>query len=196
MLVRILQKKECICEQGSMLIEAIVAISIFMVGFGSVLVLNAQALHIVPQISRQLIASELAQEGVEIIRNQITTNAIRGDVFNTNLSDGYHPVFSALSGGPTIDSVTCDPSSDLTSDVCVTQLYLPSLSLLGNYSVRHPLGTEQKTSFQRIVSITTGNHELKVNSIVTWDGSSPSLVSCPKTQNNCINVEDHLFDWQ
>ncbi|MEK7498934.1 MAG: hypothetical protein AAB611_03710 [Patescibacteria group bacterium] len=76
-----------------MLIESIVAISIFMVGFGSVLALNTQALHIVPQISKRLIASELAQEGVEIVRNHITTNAIRGNAFNANISGGYYSLF-------------------------------------------------------------------------------------------------------
>ena len=80
-------------ERGSMLIESIVAISIFMVGFGSVLALNTQALHIVPQISKRLIASELAQEGVEIVRNHITTNAIRGNAFNANISGGYYSLF-------------------------------------------------------------------------------------------------------
>ncbi|MBI5421496.1 MAG: hypothetical protein HZA35_04285 [Parcubacteria group bacterium] len=173
-------------EKGSMLIEAIVAISIFMVAFGSVLALNAQALHIVPQISKRLIASELAQEGVEIVRNHITTNAIRSKAFNDGINvDGYYPAFSDVSSeGPTV-GVPCALGS------CQTALFLPSGGQ-GNYTT-NPLG--KPTPFRRVVLIATGTHEVKVNSIVAWDNSI-DLSTCMTSRDDCINIEDHLFDWQ
>ncbi|MBI5153298.1 MAG: hypothetical protein HZA36_02460 [Parcubacteria group bacterium] len=172
-------------EKGSMLIEAIVAISVFMIGFGSVLTLNAQALHIVPQISKRLIASELAQEGVEIVRNHITTNAIRGNPFNFGLSDGSYSVFSDISEGPMV-GVSCGAT-------CPTALFLPS-SGLGNYTTN---SSGKPTPFRRVVvTNTTKPHEVQVNSIVTWDDSIPSMTGCAASRGNCINVEDHLFDWQ
>ncbi len=173
-------------ERGSLLIEAIVAISIFMVGFGSVLVLNAQALHIVPQISRRLIAAELAQEGVEIVRNHITTNAIRGGVFNANLQDGYYSAYSALEGPVLTGGQYCGVSP------CSTQLYISDATK--NYS---PIVGGTQTSFKRTVYVqTVANNEVRINSIVTWDGSEPSLGNCATNQGECINVEDHIFDWQ
>ena len=177
--------------RGSMLIESIVAISIFMVGFGSVLALNTQALHIVPQISKRLIASELAQEGVEIVRNHITTNAIRGNAFNANISGGYYSVFSGVAEGPVID--INNPCNSDPGVSCLTQLYLPSNGS-GSYTTQSAGG--KVTPFRRAVYINTGNHEVIVNSIVTWDGSVPSLGVCRASQGDCINVEDHLFDWQ
>jgi len=181
-------------EEGSMLIESVVAISIFMVGFGSVLALNAQALHIVPQISKRLIASQLAQEGVEIVRNHITTNAIRGNPFNFGLSDGYYPVFSGIAEGPVVDTANFCGVGVGPSPSCLTKLFLPA-SGVGNYTTNFLVG-DKETSFRRVVHISTGNHEVRVNSIVTWDGSIPSVDTCRASQGDCINIEDHLFDWQ
>ncbi|MDE1970105.1 MAG: hypothetical protein KGI50_00805 [Patescibacteria group bacterium] len=178
-------------ERGSLFLETVIALSIFMVGFGSVLALNARSLHSVSEVSNRLVAAELAQEGVEIVRNAVLTNVLNASstnsTFNTNLPDGYYDVYSDASG-PHM-SAGC-PAHD-----CVpSQLFLSS----SGYSYD---GAGKPTVFRRIVHITTPTtpsvNELQVNSLVTWDGTDPfSPGACAVSQGNCLNVEDHLYNWQ
>ncbi len=63
-------------KQGFTLIESLLAIGVLIVGILSAFILVIRSLSNIPLIQSRLIAANLAQEGVELIRQKRDTNNI------------------------------------------------------------------------------------------------------------------------
>ncbi|MFA5091997.1 MAG: prepilin-type N-terminal cleavage/methylation domain-containing protein [Candidatus Paceibacterota bacterium] len=75
------------------LIESLVAISILMLGILSAFILVIRTLANTPHIQSRLIASNLAQEGIELIRQIRDTNFIGSENdFRANLENGEYQI--------------------------------------------------------------------------------------------------------
>jgi len=72
------------------MIEALVAISILVIGILSAFVLVIRTLANTPHIQSRLIASNLAQEGVELIRQIRDTNFMQSTTFRNGLEAGEY----------------------------------------------------------------------------------------------------------
>jgi len=64
-------------KQGFTLIESLLAIGVLIVGVLSAFILVVRSLSNIPLIQSRLIAANLAQEGIELIRQKRDTNYIQ-----------------------------------------------------------------------------------------------------------------------
>lgn len=160
--------------RGQLLIEAMVAIGITIVGLIGVFSLLSQTFSLNKMASDQYIATNLASEGIEIVKNIIDSNVIKKDPWNKDLavSNPFQFEIQYDSTKP-IDSPTNKP--------------LNFNSATGVYSYDAGGST---TTFRRVIVIETkmGGNELQVNSIVTWKGRNAA--------NFSVNLEDHFFNWR
>ena len=148
------------------LVEVLVAISILVGSTVSVTFLVSNAIKTATSTRSNLIAAQLAQEGVEIIRRLRDENWINGVAFND--LEGTHRV-DWISG---------------------------SLPVSGNLPLRfHPnqgysysaISGDVVTPFTRLITVSSPNsRELQIEVEVTWTD---------REAVKSFIVEDHLFDW-
>ncbi len=154
-------------SKGFTLVEALVALVVLTTALGPALVLSSNISSTASVIQHNLIAANLAQEAVEVVRALRDANWYNGLPFDTGLSDGVYRI-------------------EWNSNSLIALGSNPSLKVnagLYNYSS----GTD--TLFKRTITITKINsEELRIISDVTWTerGNRP----------RDVKAESHLFDWK
>lgn len=157
------------------LIEALISILIFTLGIIPVLFTITTARGLSSVIRNDLVAANLAQEGVEVVRSIRDANWFNGVAYDTNLAD--------------CGSATCDWRIQWDSTTPLPLSTNPPLQFdltTGIYSYT----TGNITGFTRKISISrvgTCNCEIKILSQVTWP---------EKRTTRILTVESHLFNWR
>ena len=77
-------------NKGYILIEAIIAITIAVVGLLGIFSLLSRSLSLNRVVSDRFVASYLAAEGIEIVKNLIDNNILAGKPWNEGLSSGTY----------------------------------------------------------------------------------------------------------
>ncbi len=150
---------------GFTLVELLIAATLVMVVFGSILALVNYSIYATTFIQNNLIASFLAQEGVELAIKKRSENWILGRAFGYGLEPGsyradYRGVFD--------NSQTIAP-------------------LKFDEALGYQYAVGQLTSFNRTIIIAAvSEDQLRVTSEVSWKS---------RTKNFSIAVEDHLYNW-
>lgn len=162
---------------GQALIESIVAVSILTVGFLGIFSLLSQSLSLNKVVADNYTATYLAAEGLEIIKNLIDANTIRGQAWNCGLTDGSYEL--------AWDSVPA-PGACAGNALQVNQNRLLSFNPSTNlYSYA---GTVT-TPFRRKITLTrVSSEELKAAAEVSWTGRGAG--------NFSVNLEDHFYHWR
>ena len=160
-------------RRGQTLIEALVALSIIVLGIVGVFALLNQALTINRGITDRYIASYLTAEGIEIIKNVIDTNHLQGLSWNSNLAAGEYEA--------AYDSVGVSPNENrfLGRD-SVSELYNYSGSEVTNFKRRIVL------SYPDCPGVSCEDH-LKVESFVSGVIAGGGGIE--------VDAEDHFFNW-
>ncbi len=136
----------------------------------------------------QIIASQLSQEGIELVRNIRENNVAAGENWNESLSGSSNICVS-------YDMNTKNP--DLS---CVTNNLYYNLS---NYTYSHNSANSNSTRFYRQISISPrdvtsppdGNiDEIEIISYVWWGGSTKPA-SCTNA-NKCVLVKNTLMPYE
>ncbi len=150
---------------GFTLVELLIAATLVMVVFGSILALVNYSIYAITFIQNNLIASFLAQEGVELVIKKRSENWVLGQAFGYGLESGsyrvdYQGVFDSSQGiGP----------------------------LKFDETLGYQYAVGQSTSFNRTVTIAAvSQDQLRVTSEVSWKS---------RTKSFSIAVEDHLYNW-
>lgn len=156
-------------KTGFTLVETMVALLLVTVAMGPVFILVTSAVNIASRIEHNLIATNLAQEGIETIRNIRDTNWLNETVFDNNLPVGIWRVeWNTIGGG--LMAVGPNP-------------VLKKNNGLYNYS------TGADTVFRRTVTISKPNGgELMLISSVAWTERG--------NISRTVSAESHLFDWK
>jgi hypothetical protein len=171
-------------NKGFSLIEVIGAVTILLMGLVGVLSLVIQNSRVIHHNELRLVGVMLAQEGVELTRNQRDSNWLSGAVWNSGIC-----------------AAACDPTFtvEMTTGGALNFNYTPNvigdsgttLRVSTNGLYQHSGGIST-TIFRRL--ITTSNPVgcnstscLRVVSQVQWD-----LRGRTYTQQ----VEEYLYDWQ
>ena len=161
--------------EGQVLIEAIVAISIGVVGLLGFLQLLTQAVSINKDVGQKFVAVYLAAEGIEIVKSLVDENYAQGNAWGESLDGGSYEV--------SYDSTELGDS--LVGVRSTTVLNYDSASGLYSYAAG------SLTPFIRTVQLTnlgTGSdNELKVVSVVEWTARGE-----PKE----VILEGHFFCWR
>lgn len=153
---------------GFSFIEVMFSVALVAIGITAVLQLMAGSLDQTLDSKNQVIATELAQEGIELVRN------IRD---NNWLASG-------------VDSFSSFPvSSDSNCDIDYSYTYPNSIDCGGKYGLNSQGGFYQSTSgsatFQRRIDIEYDQNpsskatQATVTSIVIWGGNWPANLSNP-----------------
>ena len=154
-------------ELGFTLIEALVALVILTVALGPALVLSSNISSTASSIQNNLIAANLAQEGVEVVRSLRDANWFNGQPFDSGLINGIYRI-------------------EWNSNALISLGSNPPLKInsgLYNYSS----GTD--TIFKRTVTITKPNsEELSIIRDVIWIEKG--------NRARDVKVESHLFNWK
>ncbi len=157
------------CRNGFTLIEAIVSIGILIIGLTGVLSLANQSLSIASASKTRLVASNLAQEGIEVIRNNRDNNWLAEIPFNSGLLDGDYQVDDPITG-----AVGAYQDKFLYFD--------QTTGLYNNLDV----GTA--SAFKRRITITTASPtELKAVVQINWTD---------RNRNLSLSAEERLLDWK
>jgi prepilin-type N-terminal cleavage/methylation domain-containing protein len=156
-------------NKGFTLVETLVALTLLTVGLIPAFVQATSALALSTTIRNSVIAADLAQEGVEVVRAMRDANWFANQPFDTGLT-------TCTTGC----LVKWDSSSPQSSGGSVP-LRFDSVTGLYQYD------TGSDTPFSRTVTITAVSAvELLVKSTVTWR---------ERSIDKQFVVEEHLFDW-
>ena len=166
-------------KSGFTLVEALIALSILIVGIISGFILVTKALYDVTIIQDRLTASFLAQEGLEFVRQIRDTNYLKTlgststDWDNNLKTDGDYLISANISAGTII----------LPSWQDKLLSYHPSSGVY-NYD---DTGDATPTVFKRKMNIYhVSFDEIRVQSIMSWQS---------RNINFSFTAEDHLFNW-
>jgi prepilin-type N-terminal cleavage/methylation domain-containing protein len=155
---------------GFTLIEVITAIFIITVGIGGAMVLVNQTIGFIQETSSKLIASYLAQEGIEIVKNIRDSNFLKiHKTGSGNWTDGLTGCDLGCEG----DYVSSNLSSYTGQKLKINDDFY-------NYSS----GTS--TPFTRKITITPDTDMLKVLVEVFWQ---------EKGRTYEVNVQENLYKW-
>ncbi|MBI2674226.1 MAG: prepilin-type N-terminal cleavage/methylation domain-containing protein [Candidatus Yanofskybacteria bacterium] len=156
-------------QRGFTLIETMVALVLITVAMGPVFILATSSINVTSRIEHNLVASNLAQEGVEVIRNIRDTNWVTGATFGNNLPTGTWRVqWDTVGGG--LMAIGSDP-------------------VLKNNNGLYSYSTGTDTIFRRTITIfKPSSKEIVVISSVTWVERG--------NINRTVSAESHLFDWR
>ena len=163
------------------LVEALVALSILIVGIISGFILVTKALYNVTIIQDRLTASFLAQEGIELVRQIKDTNYLKTlsgtstDWDNNLKTDGDYLISADINA----ETVILLPWQDKSL------YYHPSFGLY-NYD---NTGDATPTVFKRKINIIhVSSDEIRVQIIMDWQSKNIKFT-------RGIIAEDHLFNW-
>lgn len=140
------RKKRIIKQRALTLLEVIVAIFVIIIGITGALSLINYTISGVLVGKSQIIAVNLAQEGLEIVRNIRDSNWIQNIAWNIGLATGEY-------------------QAQYNSDDLLSLAGNPVIKINSNGFYQYDVGTN--THFHRKITITSAN-EIKVISEVTW----------------------------
>jgi prepilin-type N-terminal cleavage/methylation domain-containing protein len=154
MLFQSLKKK----EKGFTLIEMLIAVSVMTIGIVGVYALVPQIISVTASNTDKLIASQLAREGMELVRNIRDTNWLK----NANWDAGL----TGCIGGCEMDY----------NDSALSFFAGRKLKIDANGFYNYESGNESK--FVRKITITPSSDTLTVKVEISWEGKySPYSVT-------------------
>ena len=173
-----MQKKEY--KKGFSIGEVLIAAFILTVGVVSAVTLLTRSIVDTIDSRNLVIASQLAQEGTELVRNQRDNNTVTGSLIFDH--------FPADGGGPEYCSM--DYRSDL---ICVSGA-VETLLYNGEKFYEHQSGNP--TSFSRRIVIARDGSLATVDSMVVWQEGvfPPDPKGCTFSQK-CVRATSKLTEW-
>ncbi|MBI2635283.1 MAG: type II secretion system protein [Parcubacteria group bacterium] len=155
-------------ESGFTLLETIVATGVIVTALVSSLTLINSSLVSASNFGDRLVASNLAAEGIEVVRNVRDNNWLQNLSWNNGLLNGdYNVAYNSLSLSPYNDVF----------------LRLNSSNGVYDYSA----GSSQ-TIFKRKISVLNlSSYEIRVISTLSWQR---------RNQSYSVVIEEHLFNWK
>jgi len=186
-MLKIKSRKLKIRKKGFFLIEGVIAAFIVTVGLVAVINLIVSGISHTTDSRDHIIASQLAQEGVELVRN------IRDNNWANN-NNSFDP-----SKFPIVDRYNCRIDKD-NGITCNDGINHKKLYYNNGFYV-HTAGTPTPTKFQRKIELKydTGNantaNSLTVTSIVIWGSNFHVLADC-NVSHKCVYAQSVLTKWR
>lgn len=159
-------------QKGQLMLEAMIAITIAVMGILGFLTLLSNSVGLNRVVTDQYIGNYLAAEGIEVVKNIIDNNGKAGGPWNNGLASGgcFEVEYKTLTMG---SSVACDTANPLKFD-----------DTTGIYSYQ----SGADSPFSRIITVTPrGSDEVDVNTKVSWKTRGGSFTAV---------AEDHFFNWR
>ena len=162
---------------GQIIIEAIAALSVLVIGFAGFFGLLSQSLRYNRYVTDDYTGTYLAAEGIEVVKNLLDADVITGLPWGCGFASGdYELIYSTQYNMP----VNC--SQSVLTPYQSSTLLLDSASGLYTYSAGTATGFTRRVH----INILVPNQEIQVNSVVAWPQGSGE---------KSVNLEDRFFDW-
>ncbi len=158
-------------QEGQLLVEAIVAVSLMLVGLLGVFSVLSRSLGLSRVAADQFVAVNLASEGIEIAKNILDGNIKQGIAWNSGGFSGSEAAVDYMSQS----LVDCDDSGDL---------YL----IDGLYTCDEEPGVSSRFNRKLFLETEPGGEVVKVRSVVEWRERGGFESS--------VEVEDHFYNWR
>lgn len=157
-------------RKGFTIVEALIAIAILLTAVVGPISLIGDATHRLYYSRDRLIALNLAQEGIEVVRQKRDSNMLGLVAWDTGITAGNY-LISATSSTPIVSTAQTTPQT----------VYMDSY---GFYTQNGGTATQ----FKRIVnmSVVTAGTEMKASSTVTWTTGG---------QAGTVTVSEYLYKW-
>lgn len=153
---------------GFTLVELLVASTMIITVFSGILALVNYSIYAMVFIRDNLIASFLAQEGIELVIKKRGENWISGDSFNEGLTGTVYRV-DYLDGFEELDEEEDQEP------------------LKFHASLGYQYNSGQETNFFRTIGVSEISRDhLRINSVVRWESRNKTFQ---------VIVEDHLYNW-
>ena len=181
MLVDRLRKAKFNKHAGFSFMEVMLSVFVLSIGIVGVMPLFVSSLRESLDIRDQVVASMLAQEGIELVQNLRDNNRVRGETaFQSNFPNSSQ------------DNCRIDYNDSDVSDCNNGHSY--TLNLNGYYAHTNS-GTA--TKFQRKITLDfkVSNTQLVVTSIVIWGGGAFPAISDCNTAHKCAYASLILTKW-
>ena len=156
-------------NEGYVLIEAIIAITIAVVGLLGIFALLSRSLSLNRVVADRFVASYLAAEGIEIVKNLVDNNILAGKPWNKNLSSGSYEADYTDTG--------------LVPD---SSRFINVNGETGAYGYAELVPTLMKR--QLVIRNSVDGEEITINSRVDYTTRGGGKFS--------VSIEDHLFNWR
>jgi len=155
--------------KGQAIVESIIALSVLTVGFLSLIALMSNAIGLSKVNSEYYVATYLAAEGIEVVKNIIDTNVIARKSWNDGLAtDGDY-------------EVEYNSSSLLPNQNRYLNFDFNPNNKTYNYSAG------ERTPFKRVIRIDNINsNHIKVKSTVFWTSRGGAQFQ--------VDLEDHFYN--
>lgn len=172
-------------QSGFSLIETLVALSILLIAVVAPISLIGDSLHKIYFAKDQMIAINLAQEGIEIVRSARDTNKLRAEQWDTDITTGMYIVdagniYSYAIAAYVLSCISCNEGVPLYFDVSQGQY-----RQMNDLTIAAP---DYITQFSRVIKIeeVSAGKENKITSMVTWKTGG---------QMGTITVSENIFNW-
>ena len=171
-------------NKGQAVVEALVAITIAVVGLLGIFELLSRSLSLNKVVSDQYAASNLATEGIEVVKNLIDNNMLQALPWNNGISNGIYEI--VYNDAVLSRQISADPSNCNAGYIRQNSSPLTFERTSGLYGYGFP----EITNYKRAVCVETlsGGNELKINSLAVWTTRGGATFD--------INLEDHFFNWR
>ncbi len=173
-------------RNGYLLIELMVAVSVFVIGVLGFVGLLSNSLSLNREVADRFTANYLAAEGIELTKNLVDVDILDGNPWNRG-SGGDFQGNECFEIDYTDDSIDARSVSPCNANVTAPN-YLRFFSSTG-----YTYSNGNFTPFRRVIRTSrsgggggVGNNYIKVDSIVTWQGRGGSI--------NKITLEDYFFN--
>lgn len=178
-----IQSIKLLNKKGFSLMEVMAVLFIVMVGMVGVMSLVLQNIQVKEINTNRIIAHQLAQEGIELIRKQRDTNWIECD----RLPDpGPNCWLSNIEADLAYKVDFNDDEPEIVTDIDDAELYKIVSGEFESMYVHEP--TSNKTPFYRMIRIgSMNNHSIHVEVTINWQ---------ERGQMYSYSADTHLFDWK
>jgi len=184
-------------KKGFSIGEVVLAIFVLNVAILSIMLLFSKGIQEFRDERNSVVASMLAQEGVEMARNiRDNTWADRKCVKKSECPSDFPETFDRFTNSPALCRIDIKSdeikSSDCDNDQSKKVLYINSSDGFYDYD-----NSGEKTDFKRAIKLDRGvEDDLTVTSFATWDNTNiPNNKSNCNVQNKCVFSEITLSDW-
>ncbi|MFZ2831898.1 MAG: prepilin-type N-terminal cleavage/methylation domain-containing protein [Minisyncoccia bacterium] len=171
-------------REGFTLVETLVAIAILLIAVVGPISLIGNAIHNLYYAKDEMIAINLAQEGIEVVRQKRDSNLLSNTAWDT----GFAPV----AGGAVKDYIVDATTGTLTACTIVTPcgvtqtpVYLDTTTGFYKQASTPPVGPI-KTQFSRRISVSGIGNERAVTTTVIWKTGGT---------NGTVSVSENIFKW-
>lgn len=155
-------------NNGYILVEALIAITIVVVGLLGIFSLLSRSLSLNRVVADRFVAAYLAAEGIELVKNVIDNNILAGRPWNAGVSSGAY-------------------EADFHDDALQpNQQRVLQFDPTGAYGYREPIPTLIRRVITTLVS--PDGNQITVGSRVNWVTRGGGKFT--------ITLEEHLFNWR